>query len=199
MKIENVKADELKFAKYNPREITDKSFDDLKNSIRKFGFVEPVVVNSKNNEIIGGHMRVRAAKDMGMEEVPVKFVDLTEKEAKVLNLALNRIQGRWDADKLSKLITELETVEGVELELSGFEDWELDYYNVGPTELEEDLDLDNLTGVQPNESYILSFVFDNEDDAKSASTFFNDGKYIKNMDGKKLLELVYAERKHEEN
>lgn len=121
MEVKNVNIDELRFAAHNPREITDKSFEDLKNSLKEFGFVEPAVVNA-NNEIIGGHMRVRAAKETGMEEVPVVYVNLTDDKAKILNLALNRITGRWATEKLSELITELKSSDDLDLTLSGFED-----------------------------------------------------------------------------
>jgi ParB-like chromosome segregation protein Spo0J len=192
MKVENISIKDLNFAEYNPREITDKSFEDLKKSIEQFGFVEPVVVNKNNMEIIGGHMRVRAAKDLGIEEVPVVFVELDEKESKLLNLALNRIQGRWAADKLSELITELRAVEGADLSLSGFEDWELDYYNVGMDSPNLEIDPSDIIGKQPGESYVLLFTFEKEEDAIKASAFFNEGKYIKSNDGQKLLDLIGA-------
>ena len=189
MEVKNVNIDELRFAEYNPREITDKSFEDLKNSLKEFGFVEPAVVNA-NNEIIGGHMRVRAAKETGMEEVPVVYVNLTDDKAKILNLALNRITGRWATEKLSELITELKSSDDLDLTLSGFEDQELDYYNVGPDKFDEELNSDNLTGQISNESYILTFAFDKEEDAQKVSTFLNDGKYLKLNEGTKLLELI---------
>jgi len=131
MEIVNVKIRDLKFAEYNPREITEHDYEALKNAIKEFGIVDPIIVNKKENQIIGGHMRVRAAQELGMEEVPVYYIDLPENRAKILNLALNRIQGRWNREKLEKMIYDLSQAE-VNLPLTGFEDWELEFYNPGP-------------------------------------------------------------------
>ena len=85
MQVEEVEISKLKFADYNPREITDHDFEALKNAIKEFGIVDPVIVN-KDNTIIGGHMRVRVAQELGIEKVPVSYVDLPEDRAKLLNL-----------------------------------------------------------------------------------------------------------------
>ena len=62
MDIEQRKIEELKPAEYNPRQASEKQYDDLKQSIEKFGIVDPVIVNKRNNRIVGGHFRVRVAK-----------------------------------------------------------------------------------------------------------------------------------------
>lgn len=132
MEVINVKIDTLLPSEYNPREITDRDFVSLKKSIKEFGFVEPLIVNKKN-VLVGGHMRWRAAKELGLTEVPVFYVDLTPEKEKILNLALNRIVGRWDYDKLEEMVFELGKVEDLDLSIAGFEDWELEMYNPGPT------------------------------------------------------------------
>ena len=129
MKIEFIDPTLLIPSAYNPREISKEEFEKLKNSIKEFGFVENAVINKKN-EIIGGHMRVRAAIELRIKEVPCIRVDLPRNREKILNLALNKISGRWDNDKLSQLITELATDE--DIGLSGFEEYELSLYNNGP-------------------------------------------------------------------
>lgn len=139
METKDIPITDLKLAVYNPREITEHDFEALKKSITEFGFVEPVVVN-KDMEIIGGHMRVKAAEALGMKQVPCVMVDLVPEKARLLNLALNRISGRWDVQKLGELIIDLST-KGVDLDLSGFEGWELEYYNLGPNNLTEDGDI----------------------------------------------------------
>ena len=100
IKIVKVNIDQLKYAEYNPRLATDKEKEDLKKSLKKFGFVEPIVVNSsseRKNVIIGGHFRVRMAKEIGMKEVPVVYVNIAEIEKeKELNLRLNKNLGSWD-------------------------------------------------------------------------------------------------------
>ncbi len=112
----------LTFAEYNPRQISKHDFHKLVQSIKEFGFVEPVVIN-KDNTIIGGHMRVRAAKELNINEIPCIQVDLPKEKEKALNLALNRIHGDWDEEKLAELLFELENLP--ELELTGFSESEV--------------------------------------------------------------------------
>jgi len=81
MEVKKVVIDNLKPAEYNPRSLTEKEYKDLKNSLERFGFVEPLVVNSaeeRENIIIGGHQRWRVAKDMGYKEVPVYYIKISE-------------------------------------------------------------------------------------------------------------------------
>jgi ParB/RepB/Spo0J family partition protein len=87
MKIEQVKISELKPAEYNPRLMTEKQAEDLTKSIKEFGIVDPIIVNSnpeRKNIIVGGHQRINVAKQMGMTEVPVFYIDLDEKKEKEL-------------------------------------------------------------------------------------------------------------------
>ena len=107
-------------AAYNPRKISDWEMRKLMRSIEGFGFVEPVVVN-KDMTIIGGHQRVEAAKNLGMEQVPCVLVDLPKNKEKALNLALNRIGGEWDEAMLKVLLTELDEAERM---MSGFDEAE---------------------------------------------------------------------------
>ena len=122
-----VRIDELKFSDYNPREISIHDFESLKRSIRRYGLVEPIVANhhlGRENVIVGGHQRVRAAKALGIAEVPVIYVDLPVSEEQLLNLALNRIKGDWQEEQLVQLIGQIES--GQDLGLTGFTDQELD-------------------------------------------------------------------------
>ena len=93
---------------YNPRRISDDALNGLKNSIKKFGFTQAVVVNKRNNVIIGGHMRCKAAESLGLTHVPVYYVDLNDKEEKALNISLNNkhIEGEF-TDELQDLLAEL--------------------------------------------------------------------------------------------
>lgn len=81
----------------------------MKESIRKFGFVDPVIVNRRNMHICGGHQRVKAAESMGIEKVPVVFVDLSDAEEKALNITLNShtVSGKFDTDVLTDLLMEI--------------------------------------------------------------------------------------------
>jgi hypothetical protein len=188
MVTEEISPSLLKFAPYNPREITDHDFEALKKSIKEFGFVEPVVVNKKDNQIIGGHMRVRAAMELGFKTVPVAWVDLDEKRAKILNLSLNRISGRWDIPKLEEMIYELAKTPDIDLTLSGFEDWELKLYNPGE---ESSLDeLENIQGTDPNGTWSILVTFSSKAKYEECSMFLSGGKIVKEIDGENLWEII---------
>jgi DNA modification methylase len=104
MKIEQVKISELKPAEYNPRQMTEKQAEELTKSLKEFGIVDPIIVNSnpeRKNIIVGGHQRTNVAKQMGMTEVPVFYIDLDEKKERELNLRLNKNLGEWDYDMLA--------------------------------------------------------------------------------------------------
>lgn len=112
-------------APYNPRgEMEPAQLAALRSSLRMFGAVQTCVVNTRSGNIVGGHQRVTAAALEGWDEFPVRFVDLSEHDEKLLNLALNRIVGRWDDEKLHAILAELRDG-GADLGLTGFEDEEL--------------------------------------------------------------------------
>jgi len=119
MKTEIVRLNELKLSKYNPRKISEEDLEKLKKSIKKFGFIEPMIVN-KDYTLIGGHQRLKALKELGYEEVEVVKLDLNKQDEKKLNLALNRISGEWDFTKLNKILSSIG-----DLEYTGFDESEL--------------------------------------------------------------------------
>lgn len=127
MRLMQVPTTKLKPAGYNPRHISDEELDSLVRSIREYGMVDPIVAN-KDQTVIGGHQRLKAAKIAGLEKVPVVYVDLPKDKEKALNLALNRISGEWDEAKLRNLMEEL-SAGSVDLELTGFTNDELDWLN----------------------------------------------------------------------
>ena len=104
--IVQVNVSELKPADYNPRKSSEKETQDLKDSITKFGLLDPIIVNGsveRRNVVIGGHFRLRVAKDLGYLQVPVVYIDIPDVEKeKELNLRLNKNQGSWDLLLLSK-------------------------------------------------------------------------------------------------
>lgn len=124
MNIEQAPIHELTPDPGNPRLMRKHEAEALKRSLKEYGAVEPAVVNA-DGTIVGGHMRVAAAQELGWSTFPVIRVDLPADKAKLLNLALNRIHGEWDEDKLGELIYGLAD-EGAELALSGFEPEELE-------------------------------------------------------------------------
>ena len=96
----------LIFAEYNPRQLTKDQYQNLKDSISRFGLVDPIIVNSnkdRKNIIVGGHQRVKVAKDMDIEFVPVLEVDLTYEKERELNIRLNKNTGEWDMDNLANM------------------------------------------------------------------------------------------------
>ena len=104
MKIINKKVSELNPAEYNPRQLTEKQYEDLKSSIELYGFVDPIIINKnkkRKNVIIGGHQRHRLAQMMGLDKVPCVELDLTFKQEKELNIRLNKNTGEWDWDMLA--------------------------------------------------------------------------------------------------
>ena len=111
IKIVYVPVGTLRPAEYNPRKISEDALAQLKESISRFQMIDPVIVNSapkRKDIVIGGHMRLRAAKDLGHATVPVVYVSIPsiEKE-KELNLRLNRNTGEWDFSKLKAFDLEL--------------------------------------------------------------------------------------------
>lgn len=126
MQIEIMKLANLKPADYNPRiELTAgmDEYEKLKQSILEFGFVDPPIFNKRTGNLVGGHQRVAVAKDLELyEEIEVSVVDLPLDKEKALNVALNKISGQWDDDKLAELLIDLDALL---LELTGFDESEI--------------------------------------------------------------------------
>lgn len=115
-------------ATYNPRKVLkpgDTEWEKLKGSLQDFGLVEPLIVNVKNgkNILVGGHQRYNVLKSIGTEETEVVVVELEEKEERQLNVALNRIEGMWDYEKLEVIFEELSNDEILK---TGFSQNEID-------------------------------------------------------------------------
>ena len=116
----------LIFAEYNPRQLTKDQYQNLKDSISRFGLVDPIIVNSnkdRKNIIVGGHQRVKVAKDMDIEFVPVLEVDLTYEKERELNIRLNKNTGEWDMDILANNFDMEELID------FGFNDEDLKIFN----------------------------------------------------------------------
>lgn len=106
LNIQNIKIEELNPAPYNPRKWSEDAIDQLTESIRKFGMVDPILVNGspeRKNVVIGGHFRLKVAKDLGYSEIPVVYIDLPDIDReKELNLRLNKNLGEWDYGLLAE-------------------------------------------------------------------------------------------------
>lgn len=143
MRIEKKNIMDLIPADYNPRKDLkpgDKEYEKLKRSIHEFGYVDPLIWNQQTGRLIGGHQRLKVLKDMGIEDVDVVIVDMDEEKEKALNVALNKISGDWDKDKLMLLITDLQG-EDFDVSLTGFDPEELD--DLFKDDLKDDVKDDN--------------------------------------------------------
>lgn len=125
MKIETKNICDLIPASYNPRadlQPGSREYEDLKKSIQKYGYCDPIIFNERTGRVVGGHQRLKVLQEMGNETVDVSVVDLDETQEKQLNTALNKISGKWDNVKLSELMKELSNVDDL---FTGFSDDEM--------------------------------------------------------------------------
>ena len=126
MQIRTLKAAQLRAAEYNPRrdlQPEDAEYQKLRRSIEEFGYVEPIIWNERTGRVVGGHQRLKVLLEKGEEEIEAVIVDVDDRDEKILNVLLNKVKGRWDIGKLADLLQELDKAGA--MELTGFEDWEL--------------------------------------------------------------------------
>ena len=129
MDIQYYKAQDLIMAEYNPRQLTKDQYTQLKDSIERFGLVDPLIVNKnedRKNILVGGHQRLRIAREMGMVDIPCVEVDLKLDQEKELNIRLNKNVGEWDYDSLANYFDVGELMDW------GFSDDELQFYEEEP-------------------------------------------------------------------
>lgn len=129
LKIEYVDINSIKPYEKNPRK-NDKAVEYVANSIKEFGFKVPIVID-KENVIVAGHTRYKAAIKLGLKEVPCIIAnDLKEEQIKAFRLADNKVseQAKWDMDLLDKELNDLYNI--------------LDMSNFGFAIQIEDIDLD---------------------------------------------------------
>ena len=110
----------------NPR-FNDQAVDQIASSIKKFGFASPIIARKEDNRIIAGHTRWKAAQTLNIQYVPVRFMDLSEKEADALALADNRLGeiSSWDDGLLGDILAELDN-DGFDIDVVGFSQQEID-------------------------------------------------------------------------
>lgn len=152
MNIRTIPIDQINAAAYNPRvdlHPGDPEYEKLKRSIEEFGYVEPIVWNERTGNMVGGHQRYKImVHEKGHTELAVSVVDLDDQQERLLNLALNKVSGRWDEEALARLLVELQEA-GADLGLSGFDQEEIgeliaalpDVPDVDPPVVEDDFDV----------------------------------------------------------
>ena len=136
MKIETKLISELQPAEYNPRQITKSQFNQLKDSIKKFGLVDPIIINQNGNIVVGGHQRLKAMQQLNHKEIECVVLDLTPEDERELNIRLNKSGGDWDFDLLSNF------------EIEELKDW-------GFKEIELGLNIDKIEEEKP-EKWLVS-------------------------------------------
>ncbi len=128
MRIQKIKAERLNPAAYNPRKDLkpgDKEYEKLKRSIEEFGCVELIVWNKRTGNVVSGHQRLKILLEYGHTEIDCVVVDLDEQREKALNIALNKIQGEWDENKLAEVMADLDAG-AFDVSLTGFDAAEID-------------------------------------------------------------------------
>ena len=128
MEITKMQINQIKKADYNPRvelQPGDPAYEKLKNSIKTFGFCEPLIFNRTTGHLVGGHQRLTVLKDLGYTEAEVVVVELPPEQEKACNIALNKIQGDWDENKLALLLDELTKAPEFDVTVTGFETEEI--------------------------------------------------------------------------
>ena len=152
MNIEKIEINKLKPATYNPRQISTKQYKDLKESINKFGLVDPIIVN-KCFTIIGGHQRYKICKDLEYKDIGCIILDLNKEQERELNIRLNKNTGDFDMDILAN-----------EFDIDELVDWGLKHIDL-------DVNIDNL--VEQDNSATITIK---EDDEIKAQELYNDLK-----------------------
>jgi len=129
MNIQYYKPTDIIMAEYNPRQLTKDQYSQLKDSLTRFGLVDPLIINKhkdRKNILVGGHQRLRVATELGLDKIPCVEVDLPLDKEKELNIRLNKNVGEWDYDSLANHFDVGELTEW------GFSNDELQFYEDEP-------------------------------------------------------------------
>ena len=165
MEFEVKRIADMNRAAYNPRvdlQPEDEEDQAIERSLKRHGLVQPIVWNRRTNTVVSGHQRLTVLEAQGETEVTVSVVDLDNIQEKELNVALNKITGEWDDDKLSVILNEL----GEEATDTGFTLPEIDVLRDELKSYFDDVtapDEEEPTE-EPEESFLLSLTFDAADE-----------------------------------
>ena len=125
MQIKKAPVKDLVSPEWNPRQITTEELEKLKTSLEEFGYIEPIIVNDVNNHVVGGNQGLRALIALGYTEVDCVYVHIEDlNKEKACNVALNKISGDWDEDKLRTVLEDIE-LSPIDIKLTGFDELEL--------------------------------------------------------------------------
>lgn len=174
MEFEVKRIADMNRAAYNPRvdlQPEDEEYQAIERSLKRHGLVQPIVWNRRTNTVVSGHQRLTVLEAQGETEVTVSVVDLDDIQEKELNVALNKITGEWDDDKLSVILNEL----GEEATDTGFTLPEIDVLRNELKSYFDDVtapDEEEPTE-EPEESFLLSLTFDAADE-KSLKAYIKE-------------------------
>lgn len=174
MEFEVKRIADMNRAAYNPRvdlQPEDEEYQAIERSLKRHGLVQPIVWNRRTNTVVSGHQRLTVLEAQGETEVTVSVVDLDDIQEKELNVALNKITGEWDDDKLSVILNEL----GEEATDTGFTLPEIDVLRDELKSYFDDVtapDEEEPTE-EPEESFLLSLTFDAADE-KPLKTYIKE-------------------------
>ena len=173
MQIVEYSSSDIIAAEYNPRQLTKEQYSNLKDSLQRFGLVDPLIINKnkeRKNILVGGHQRLRIAREMGMDKIPCVEVDLELEKEKELTIRLNKNVGEWDYDTLANNFDVKDLVEWGFKEKE-FSDW-LDVPGVDEPEYEVSEEL------LEEHNYVL-FYFDNTLDWQVAQELLDIKSVVK--------------------
>jgi ParB/RepB/Spo0J family partition protein len=153
----------LKTDSSNPNKMTKEQIQSVANSIKKFGFLVPIIVN-KDNVIIDGHQRLKAADLLGMEEVPVVKLDVDKIDAKLLKQIMNKLKGTHDFDLDLEEYKAILEAQGNLDSLKDFVAMNDEYINNILKEIEIPAEPSDLTGELKNKPTMLHITFNNIND-----------------------------------
>lgn len=167
LKIVYKKLDDLTPYENNPR-LNDGAVDAVAKSIEEFGFKVPIVID-KDGVIVAGHTRLKAAKQLAIDEVPCIIADdLSDEELKAFRLADNKVAelAEWDFEKLEAELTDIDfdmsdfgfDFNTIDEESDKFDDTDTDYHDI-------------------NDKTIIAIEFDTEQELESAFQKLNDEGY----------------------
>lgn len=108
LKVEYVPTDSIRPNTYNPNRQDADTLELLKRSITEDGFTQPVVVHGSSKQIVDGEHRWRAARDLGMTQIPVVFVDMSDEQMRIATLRHNRARGTEDIDLSIDVLRDLQ-------------------------------------------------------------------------------------------
>tara|TARA_R110002020_G_scaffold382729_2_gene593426 strand:- start:1000 stop:1608 length:609 start_codon:yes stop_codon:yes gene_type:complete len=165
MKTKEIEISKLKPAEYNPRQISKKQYNDLKQSVEKFGLVDPIILN-KDMTVIGGHQRLKVCKDLNYDKISCVVLDLSKEKERELNIRLNKSGGEFDIDALANYFDVEELTDW------GFKHIELGL-NIDKIDAKDNIETEYpfATELDISNNYIV-LKFDNDIDWIQAKTLF---------------------------